>query len=43
MAAGRTMTQHALRWALRQPAVLSLILGVKRLEQLDEAIAAVAG
>jgi aryl-alcohol dehydrogenase-like predicted oxidoreductase len=36
------MTQHALRWALHQPAVVSLILGIKRLDQLEEAIAAIA-
>ncbi len=39
-AAGRSMTQHAIRWALAQPAVASVIMGVKRIEQLDEAIAA---
>lgn len=38
--AGRTMTQHAIQWSLRQPAVASAIIGVKRIEQLDEAIAA---
>jgi L-glyceraldehyde 3-phosphate reductase len=38
---GSTMTQHAIRWVLEQPAVLSAIIGVKRIEQLDEAIAAV--
>lgn len=40
-ALGRTMTQHALRWALEQPAVVSVILGLKRIEQLDEAIAGI--
>jgi len=40
--AGRTMTQHAIQWSLRQPAVVSAIIGVKRIEQLDEAIAAAA-
>lgn len=39
--AGATMTEHAIRWALEQPAVLSVIIGVKRIEQLDEAVAAV--
>jgi aryl-alcohol dehydrogenase-like predicted oxidoreductase len=39
---GRTMTQHAIRWALHQPGVLSVIMGVKRIEQLDEAIAAIS-
>ena len=40
--AGRTMTQHAIQWSLRQPAVVSAIIGVKRIEQLDEAIVAAA-
>lgn len=38
---GLTMTQYAIRWATRQPAVVSAIVGVKRTEQLDAAIAAV--
>ena len=38
--AGRTMTQFAIQWALRQPAVVSAIIGVKRIDQVDEAIAA---
>lgn len=37
---GMAMTQYALAWALRQPGVVSVILGVKRREQLEEAIAA---
>lgn len=36
-AAGVSMTQHALRWALAQPAVVSTLIGVKRTEQIDEA------
>ena len=36
-AAGVSMTQHALRWALAQPAVVSALIGVKRTEQIDEA------
>ena len=36
-AAGISMTQHALRWALAQPAVVSALIGVKRTEQIDEA------
>lgn len=36
-AAGVPMTQHALRWALAQPAVVSALIGVKRTEQIDEA------
>ena len=35
--AGVSMTQHALRWALAQPAVVSALIGVKRTEQIDEA------
>lgn len=38
-AAGQSMTQYALCWALRQPAVKSVLLGVKRKEQLEEAAA----
>lgn len=38
-AAGQTMTQYALSWALRQPAVQCILLGVKREAQLDEAAA----
>ena len=37
-AAGQTMTQYALSWALRQPAVRCVLLGVKRESQLDEAV-----
>ena len=35
------MTQYALRWALRQPGVVSALIGVKRKEQIDEAAQAV--
>lgn len=35
-----TMTQYALRWALEQPAVVSALIGVKRAEQIDEAVLA---
>ncbi len=38
--AGIPPTQYALAWALRQPAISSLILGVKRLEQLQEGLKA---
>lgn len=38
LAAGQTMTQYALSWALRQPAVQCVLLGVKREAQLDEAV-----
>lgn len=37
---GVTMTQYALRWTLAQPGVVSALVGVKRLEQLKEAAAA---
>ena len=36
-AAGQSMTQYALAWALRQPAVRCVLLGVKRRAQLEEA------
>ena len=38
-AAGQSMTQYALAWALRQPAVQCVLLGVKRRAQLEEAAA----
>ena len=37
---GLSMTQFALRWALAQPGVISALVGIKRLSQLDEAISA---
>lgn len=37
---GKTMTQYALAWALRQPGVCSTLVGVKREAQIDEAIGA---
>ncbi|WP_418667865.1 aldo/keto reductase [Allofournierella sp.] len=40
-AAGVTMTQYALRWALAQPGVVSALVGVKRKAQIDEAVGAV--
>jgi len=40
--AGLTMTQYAIRWVLEQPAVVSAIVGVKRAEQLADAISAVS-
>jgi len=42
-AAGLTMTQYAIRWALEQPAVISPVVGVKRESQVDDTVAAVAG
>ena len=39
--AGVSMTQHAIRWALDQPAVVSPIIGVKRRDQIDAAADAV--
>ncbi len=39
-ARGLTMVQYAIRWVLEQPAVVAAIVGVKRVEQLEEAIAA---
>jgi aryl-alcohol dehydrogenase-like predicted oxidoreductase len=39
---GRSLVQHALRYLLDQPQVLSLIVGVKTIEQLDGLIEAVS-
>ena len=36
---GAGITQYSLAWALAQPAISSLIIGVKRVEQLQEAVA----
>ena len=38
--AGMKMTQYAINWILQQKAVVSAIVGVKRSEQIDEAVAA---
>jgi len=38
--ANLSMTQYAIRWALQQPAVVSVNMGVKSIVQLDDAIAA---
>lgn len=38
---GRTLMQHALCWALEQPGVVSLAVGVKSSSQLDELMRAV--
>jgi aryl-alcohol dehydrogenase-like predicted oxidoreductase len=38
--AGIPMSQYSLAWRLAQPAVSSLIVGVKQLEQLQQAVAA---
>lgn len=39
---GLTLTQHALRWALAQPSVVSLTSGVKSIEQLEALWSAIA-
>jgi L-glyceraldehyde 3-phosphate reductase len=39
-AAGQSMVQYSLSWALRQPGVLSTLIGVKREAQIDEAAGA---
>ncbi len=36
-----SMTQYAIRWALRQPAVVSAIIGVKKTSQIEQAVGAV--
>lgn len=40
-AAGLSMMQYALRWVLDQPAVVTALVGVKRPDQLQEAVEAV--
>jgi L-glyceraldehyde 3-phosphate reductase len=37
---GAPMSQYALAWTLAQPAVRSVIVGVKKLEQIEDAVAA---
>ncbi len=37
---GAPMTQYSLAWTLSQPAMTSLIVGAKRVEQIQEAVAA---
>lgn len=37
---GTSMTRFSLAWTLAQPAMTSLVVGVKRLEQLQDAVAA---
>src|SRR4051812_14694232 len=39
-AAGVPVAVHALAWALTQPAIRSLVVGVKRQAQIQEAVAA---
>jgi aryl-alcohol dehydrogenase-like predicted oxidoreductase len=38
--AGATMARYALAWTLTQPAMTSLVVGVKSLEQIQDAVAA---
>jgi aryl-alcohol dehydrogenase-like predicted oxidoreductase len=38
--AGTSMSRYALAWTLAQPAMSSVIVGIKRLEQLQDAVAA---
>lgn len=38
--AGTSFTKYSLAWTLAQPAMASLIVGIKRLEQIEEAVAA---
>jgi L-glyceraldehyde 3-phosphate reductase len=40
---GQTLAQMALQWTLRDPVVVSALIGASRPEQLDENIAAVTG
>lgn len=41
MSRGQTLLEHALNWILEQPAVVSAIVGVKRVEQLATMLSAV--
>lgn len=41
-AKGRTLLEHALRWTLEQPSVVSAVVGVKRIEQLATMLSVVA-
>ncbi|MSR65587.1 MAG: hypothetical protein EXS18_07395 [Verrucomicrobiae bacterium] len=36
LAAGLKPVQYAIRWLLNQPGITSVVVGVKRIEQLDE-------
>ena len=40
---GQTLAQMALQWTLRDPVVVSALIGASRPEQIDENIAAVDG
>ncbi len=40
--AGVPMARYALAWTLAQPAMTSLVVGVKRIEQIEDAVAAAA-
>ncbi|MBI3922527.1 MAG: aldo/keto reductase [Armatimonadetes bacterium] len=39
-AKGLTMTQYAIRWLIDQPGIVSVALGITRVEQLEEALTA---
>jgi aryl-alcohol dehydrogenase-like predicted oxidoreductase len=39
---GRTLLQHALKGLLEQPAVVSLVIGIKRIDQLEALLKAIA-
>lgn len=40
---GQSLAQMALQWTLRDPVVVSALIGASRVEQLDENIAAISG
>ena len=40
---GITITQYAIRWALRQPAVVAPVIGIRKTSQIDDAVAAADG
>ena len=40
---GQKLSQMALQWVLRDPAVTSALIGASRISQIDDAVAAVQG
>ena len=42
LARGQSLAQMALAWVLRQPAITSAIIGVSKVEQLEQSVAAAA-
>ncbi len=40
---GQSLAQMALAWALRQPAVTSVLVGASRVEQIEDSVGALGG